>query len=183
MARAAPEEAEAWQVYEFTNDRPEAGELEHLAHRILGLKDPTRREVLEALRTRQKSHADLEKELGRNPGLVHRALKALEQDGLVLQRLNARQKPVVRSYRPTPSGGFVLDLFDRFQASAATRPLEIKTETGTYILYSRMALKEGRRQRVYFFAKKGNKVHDARPEPSPPSFRVMVPHASAPVLE
>lgn len=173
-----------WNIYEAPTETPGDQDLEHLAHRILGLKDATRREVLYALREGRMSHAELEKRLERNPGLIHRALKALGHDGLVIQQVNARQKPVTRSYRLTPSGAFVVELIDRFGVAAERVPLELKTETGTYILYSReVADKAGNRERRYFFSKKGNAVKDARPEPSPAHHRVIVPHASAPVLE
>lgn len=176
--------ARAWNVYEAPADAPGDQDLEHLTHRVLGLKDATRRDVLCALREGRMSYAELEKALERNPGLIHRALKALEQDGLVIQQVNARQKPVTRSYRLAPSGAFVVDLIDRFRVAAERVPLELKTETGTYVLYSReVADKAGNRERRYFFSKKGNAVKDARPEPSPAHHRVIIPHASAPVLE
>ena len=173
-----------WQAYQVEPEFPVEGELEHLAHRILGMKDPTRGAILCRLREGRRGHAQLERELGCNPGLVHRALRALEQDGLVLQQVDARQKPVTRSYRLTPSGGLVVELIERFQAAADRAPLELTTETGTYILYSREVTDEaGHRQRQYFFSRKGTAVTDARPESSPLHHRVIVPHASAPVLE
>lgn len=175
---------ESWQIYELKPEPPEPGGLEVRAHRILGLKDTTRLEVLWRLRDGRRSHAELENDLDRNPGLIHRALKALEGDGLVLIRVNARQKPVVRSYGLTPSGGLVVDLIERFRVAAKQNPVEVKSETGTYVLYSReVATKSGTRQRVYFFAKKGSRVKDGRPASWLPNQRVVVEHASAPVLE
>jgi DNA-binding HxlR family transcriptional regulator len=172
-----------WNVFEFDAPPSDENELATLTHRILGLQDSTRRDVLDALQFDRRTHSELERNLKRNPGAIHRALTHLVSDGLVLQQVNARKAPIIRHYSLTPKGTYVLDLMHRYRRAASDSPIEVKTETGTYVLYSRGSSKSSGGRREYFFAMKGQIPAKARPENMLPAKRLTVPHRKAPLLE
>ena len=52
-------------------------------------------------------------------------------------------------------------------------PYEHTTKKGTYVLHTRMVeLKGGRKQQIYFFAKKGNKPASGKPTDMPDGKKV-----------
>lgn len=164
-----------WTLYELPHTPPEESELEAIAHRILGYKDDTQLRILYAVGDGPKRFKDLQMATEKPDGQLTRALSSLHEEGLLVERVNAREKPAVKTHDLSPRGAIVLDLIHRLHEVAQSEPFEVTTGETTYVLYTRLIRAEdGSRQRVYFFASKEDEPEDAEPAPAPTRGRVVI---------
>lgn len=180
---SANDPADTWAIYELPHTPPEESELEAIAHRILGYKDDTQLRILYAVGNGPKRFKDLQAATEKPDGQLTRALATLHEEGLLVERVNAREKPVVKTHDLSPRGAIVLDLIQRLHEVAESEPFEVRTARQTYVLYARLTQQaDGTRQRVYFFAPKGTNPEDATPAPAPAKGRVVIEDDGRPRL-
>jgi DNA-binding HxlR family transcriptional regulator len=79
------------------------------AHHLLGSDNPLDREILESLVGRPHRFSELKPLLkAKRDHNLTMALERLRRDGLIAQRVDARRKPVVKSYELTHLGILVV---------------------------------------------------------------------------
>ncbi len=180
---ASDDASQSWNVFELPSRPPEESSLEAIAHRILGYKDDTQLRILYAVGDGPKRFKELRERTEKPDGQLTRALGALHDEGLLVERVGAREQPAVKTHDLSPRGVLVLDLVQRLHEAAESDPFELKTAEGTYVLYSRIEeMEDGTRQRRYFFVQKGATPDDARPSPAPPKGRVEIDEDGTPRL-
>lgn len=80
-----------------------------LAHRLIADKNPLRKSVVLELLGRPRRYSELREALRvRGDNRLTRALRYLQVDGVVDQRVDASQRPPVPSYELSPLGRLVL---------------------------------------------------------------------------
>lgn len=80
-----------------------------LAHRLLADSRSLKRRVVMELLGRPRRYSELRTELQvANDNQLTRALRYLQEDGLVDQRIDASARPAIRSYELSPLGRLVL---------------------------------------------------------------------------
>ena len=80
-----------------------------LAHALLGSTNPLDREVLVSLVGRPRRYSELKPLLGEKAeNNLTMALDRLRRDGLLAQTVNARRRPVVKTYQLTDLGVLVV---------------------------------------------------------------------------
>lgn len=175
--------ADTWVIHELPHTPPEESEIEAIAHRILGYKDDSQLRILYAVSNGPKRFKDLQAAAEKPDGQLTRALSALHEEGLLVERVSAREKPVVKTHDLSPRGAIVLDLIQRLHEVAQSHPLEVRTAGQTYVLHVRLTKRaDGTRQRVYFFVPDGTDPEDATPSPAPPKGRLVIEDDGSPRL-
>lgn len=96
-----------------------------LAHRLLADGNPLRRSVLLELMGRPRRYGELRAALDvRSDNRLTRALRYLQEDGVVDQRVDASRRPAVATYELSPLGRLVLvRLLQMIPADASARIL------------------------------------------------------------
>lgn len=172
-----------WTVYELPHRPPEESGLESLAHRILGYEDDTQLRVLYAVGNGPKRFKDLQEVTDKPDGQLTRALSKLHEEGLLVERVDARETPAVKTHDLSPRGVIVLDLIQQLHEVAGGEPFAVTTTGETYVLYTRLSQHDdGTRQRVYFFAPEGSEPEDAEPAAAPTRGQVVIDEDGRPRL-
>lgn len=172
-----------WTVYEWPETPPPQEPLEQVAHRLRSYKDDTPLRILHALTTGPKRFKELQEVTGKPDGQLTRALSTLHDEGLLVERMQAEEKPATKAHDLAPKGMFVLELLERFHEAAEGEPFEVRTPEHTYVLYSERIQEGGGWKRRYFFVEKGTEQGDASPSPLPSDSRVVITADGTPLLD
>lgn len=96
-------------LYEFIGPPPEPDIEYRLAHKLLGARSDLDRRVLGALVGHPQRFSELKHLLdGRKDANLTQALARLQRDGLLRTRMDARTKPVIKTYELTQLGALVV---------------------------------------------------------------------------
>lgn len=107
--------ASEWSAVEPLFEEPDVESPSHLAHKLLAAKDGTPRLILAAVASGPKQFRDLQKATGKPDGQITRALSTLHEEGILVERLHARQAPAHKTHELGTKGILVLSMMQAFR--------------------------------------------------------------------
>lgn len=103
-----------WSVLQLLAAEPDAKSPAHMAHKLMAAKDSTPRLILAHVASGPKQFKELKEGTGKHDGQLTRALSALHEDGLLVERMHAREAPAFKTHELGPKGLLVVALINAF---------------------------------------------------------------------
>lgn len=114
---------ESWSVFQPLTEEPDTTSPAYLAHKLLSLKDATPRLILANVASGPKQFKELKEGTGKPDGQLTRALGFLHEEGILVERLHARQAPAYKTHELGPKGILVMSMLQAFRE--AERSVEV----------------------------------------------------------